>query len=309
MREAEELSRWVLAAQVERALVHLEAATGESSHFANRPLNANEKAAKTRFGDIEAIIETNTAAGEAMIAGLYGAVIGGLLAAIFDDPEDDEDDGAVDDEDVVEAAALAALLAGLLSNPPQRVRDAQDEGSTLFGELIGSSYDGGVLTILDEAKRQGVGVADWDRPLRPVALEILGRDIAAHPWQRVVERALHEYQTPAAALAGPITRAELQKVFDATSQGGTLDLLHQANQAALNVGRNDTAANYVGEFIAAFASEILDQNTCGPCAAIDGTRFDSPEEAAAAYPAGYTGCLGRSRCRGVCVYVFDSPDA
>lgn len=50
------------------------------------------------------------------------------------------------------------------------------------------------------------------------------------------------------------------------------------------------------------ASEELDSNTCGPCAAIDGTVFETGAEARAAYPTGgFKDCEGRHRCRGTVV--------
>lgn len=55
-----------------------------------------------------------------------------------------------------------------------------------------------------------------------------------------------------------------------------------------------------------FASEVLDTNTCKKCRDIDGTQFDGQDEAAQAYASGgYTECLGRLRCRGIVVAVWD----
>ena len=54
------------------------------------------------------------------------------------------------------------------------------------------------------------------------------------------------------------------------------------------------------------ASEIMDANTCGPCAAIDGTVFPSREAADAAYASGgYSECAGGLRCRGIVVTTWD----
>jgi hypothetical protein len=48
------------------------------------------------------------------------------------------------------------------------------------------------------------------------------------------------------------------------------------------------------------ASEVLDSGTCPSCLEIDGTTFDSLDDAKAAYAnGGYIGCEGRLRCRGI----------
>nr|WP_188188044.1 hypothetical protein [Nonomuraea sp. SYSU D8015] len=48
------------------------------------------------------------------------------------------------------------------------------------------------------------------------------------------------------------------------------------------------------------ASEVLDSGTCPSCLEIDGTAFDSLDEAKAAYAnGGYISCQGRLRCRGI----------
>jgi hypothetical protein len=54
-----------------------------------------------------------------------------------------------------------------------------------------------------------------------------------------------------------------------------------------------------------YASERLDENSCAPCRAIDGERFDNQDDARAAYGSGkYVSCLGGSRCRGQLVSVW-----
>jgi hypothetical protein len=54
-----------------------------------------------------------------------------------------------------------------------------------------------------------------------------------------------------------------------------------------------------------YASERLDNNSCAPCRSIDGERFDSQDDARAAYGSGkYVSCLGGSRCRGQLVSVW-----
>lgn len=53
------------------------------------------------------------------------------------------------------------------------------------------------------------------------------------------------------------------------------------------------------------ASEVLDKATCEACREIDGHEFESIAEANAAYASGgYTGCLGRLRCRGILIALW-----
>jgi hypothetical protein len=54
------------------------------------------------------------------------------------------------------------------------------------------------------------------------------------------------------------------------------------------------------------SSELLDENTCENCEEVDGTDYDSIDDAEADYPTGgYSECLGGPRCRGTIVAVYD----
>jgi hypothetical protein len=54
------------------------------------------------------------------------------------------------------------------------------------------------------------------------------------------------------------------------------------------------------------ASEVLDRATCQPCRDIDGTRFDTLADAAAAYGSGrYVFCQGGNRCRGLVIALWE----
>lgn len=295
---------WALAGQVERHLVRAEASVGLSVRFAARPLTPTERKAKTRFGDLDSIVEVNTAGGFDLITGLYGAALGAVLAEVFDDGEEQEGE----EDDVVEMAVLTGTLAYLLSyRPPTYTRRAARDQEDL-ASLITRSYDGGVATVLAEARRQGVDTGDWDPPTMPGTIGALAGPITDHPFLRIVERAIQEYTRPNRQLGGPITRRALRDFLEDTSQAGTQDLFRQSGHAALNAGRNDMAEEAPPTPATIVASEVLDQNTCGPCASIDGTTFDSLDEARAAYPAGYVNCQGGSRCRGVLVFLWEADD-
>lgn len=82
------------------------------------------------------------------------------------------------------------------------------------------------------------------------------------------------------------------------------DSLGGALTAAQNTGRLAVLAEEPAA--AMFSSEINDGNVCGPCSSIDGTRFDTVDEAEAAYAnGGFVDCEGGSRCRGIIVAVWD----
>ena len=95
--------------------------------------------------------------------------------------------------------------------------------------------------------------------------------------------------------------------------GGLSDafLTEQSNAAvmqALNTGRREFMRANKPEHV--YASELMDENTCSPCADVDGTEWDTVEAAEAdAYPAGgYIECEGGGRCRGTLVAVYTGSD-
>jgi len=84
------------------------------------------------------------------------------------------------------------------------------------------------------------------------------------------------------------------------------EFIGSAMSAAQNTGR--MAVLQVAPPGQYTATEINDNNTCGPCKAIDGTEFDSLSEAQNAYPSGgggYANCAGGGRCRGTMIAVWD----
>lgn len=86
---------------------------------------------------------------------------------------------------------------------------------------------------------------------------------------------------------------------------GVQDSGRQTVHAAANRGRAD-AAQHSGA-THAYASEILDGNTCGPCQEIDGKDYKTMTEARADYPqsGGYYACDGGARCRGTLIFLYE----
>lgn len=82
------------------------------------------------------------------------------------------------------------------------------------------------------------------------------------------------------------------------------DMLGGAVQQSVNAGRK-LVYQRDGADGTIFASELLDTNTCSPCIHIDGTPYQTVEDAERDYPTGgFKHCEGRERCRGLLVKVY-----
>lgn len=118
-------------------------------------------------------------------------------------------------------------------------------------------------------------------------------------------------QRKAVQLVGGRTPAELAAEVVNYLQGlkhqWTKDQLAGAVQAAQNTGRFHVWEAVPEEHPTTwYASELLDANTCEPCAAIDGKEYADLAEAQQDYPGGgFMDCDGGPRCRGTVVAVFD----
>jgi hypothetical protein len=98
-------------------------------------------------------------------------------------------------------------------------------------------------------------------------------------------------------------QADLVRYLREQSFRWVYDQLAGAMTAAQNAGRVHVLDTADGEWE---ASEILDASTCGPCAAVDGTRYLSHADAISDYPAGgYVNCVGGSRCRGTLIKLVE----
>lgn len=86
------------------------------------------------------------------------------------------------------------------------------------------------------------------------------------------------------------------------------DELGGALSRAQNASRIATMGADAGLTVRYYASEVLDKNTCPPCAAIDGTELPDQMAAITAYGNGpYLLCQGGVRCRGTVVAVWSRP--
>jgi hypothetical protein len=186
---------------------------------------------------------------------------------------------------------------------------AQIQATAVGGDTIASHLQTmaslGAGQAVAEASRQGhtsptvpdLGELQDELSARAAALE------------RMLAQALSQSAAQEAVrlTGGPLTPREVAAEVT-THLGGLTDAyLHDqfggALSAALNGGR--LAAMTANRRRPLYASELLDVNTCAPCAEVDGTNYPSAAAAAADYPAGgFRDCEGRLRCRGTVVAVY-----
>ncbi len=167
----------------------------------------------------------------------------------------------------------------------------------------------------DEARRQGVTVGPWSLSSDAVAASAVGtalsriRDFARVKVGALSDRLRSSASSRAVVLAqqgksGDAVANGVDREFTDTKQAYVREELAAAMSAAQNFGRMAVLrAAPPGHY---YASELLDKNTCKPCATVDGQEFTTLDDAEQAYPAGgYVSCQGGGRCRGELITVWD----
>jgi hypothetical protein len=170
----------------------------------------------------------------------------------------------------------------------------------------------------EEARKQGVTVGPW-------SVGLTGQAVTASAASRAIDRLRDFARVKVSAMADRLRSAASSRAVVLAQQGGSSgddvanavdreftdtkqryirDDLAASMSAAQNIGR--AAVLYAAPPGRYYASELLDKNTCKPCAGIDGREFSSLDAAEQAYPAGgYVSCQGGGRCRGELVTVWD----
>lgn len=204
---------------------------------------------------------------------------------------------AIEAMSAVEAATLGDDLAALLAG--------ETVDTTAVEALLASTAARGAAQVVGEAARQGVVV---DAP--DVAYGERARAEAAGLVGRLARQVADSAQAAAQVAAGP--GASPATVADAVA--GHLDSLSTAGPERQAAGAT-SRATHAGRVTALaevpyrqiYSSELLDSSTCGPCSLIDGTSYDSLDEALADYPGGgYRACEGGERCRGTLVATLET---
>ncbi|MCA1570778.1 MAG: DUF935 domain-containing protein [Chloroflexi bacterium] len=247
-----------------------------------RKLTAVEAAARTDFAAVQAGWES---ALDRLIAAWRGvtavqraelreqiaaAVDAGDIEALGQLTADYSGGAALLEDAMIELAAEAAQ---------QQADEAHDQGVTVDPGPVDTERLGLFAVAVSSIAASALANSAGRDALRRVAPGASGRDVAA---------AVDEH-------------------LDSLSDAFLADQLGGAMSAAQNAGRVATIDNADESPRILAASEILDANTCGPCAAVDGQQFDSLADAEDAYASGgYVGCDGGLRCRGVLVAVWDT---
>lgn len=185
--------------------------------------------------------------------------------------------------DIAPDAAQALLLSVMLD----AAADAQDEQAA-------------------EARRQGMPVPDDIRFDEDWLTGVAAGIAATMAGTLAATAGRNAAQLTAPGTTGADVAAEVSDRLDQLSDRFLTDQFGGAVGAARMAGRFAVLdAMPTGEY---YASEINDTRTCANCRSVDGARFDSLDEAMAAYGAGgYQSCSGGGRCRGRLVTVWDVP--
>jgi hypothetical protein len=192
---------------------------------------------------------------------------------------------AIDDDDVSALAKLTAPDAGGASLLAEAMTDmAWTSARRAAGEAaVQRKVIDMARVLIDDGRLTDIAAA---------RASLAGGQLAAAAGQQALRFA-------APGVAGIDAADEVTVTLAGMSTASLADQLRAAMVTAQNAGRAAAFAA-AGEDGAVYtATEILDSNVCGPCAAIDGHEFASLDDAVAAYPNGaYLDCDGEMRCRG-----------
>jgi hypothetical protein len=181
-------------------------------------------------------------------------------------------------------------------------------GSPVLADAMRQVARDGLSAARAEASSQGTSIEEPD--LAPVDT-VLGQ--RAEAIDGLLARSLSEAGGRKAVMlaGGSLDNGQIatgvRDHLEGLSTAYLADRLGGALTSAQNYGRVAAfrQAEQAGQSASYYASELLDENTCDPCAAEDGTEFGSLAEAEQDYPTGgFAECLGGDRCRGTVVAVY-----
>jgi hypothetical protein len=202
---------------------------------------------------------------------------------------------------------ITELAAAIESADNDLTKLAQIEAAPVFTDVLEEAMlemaAQGVEQAVGEAERQGITarVPDLDTTSltsRAKAVDtLLTRSLGEAAGRKAVSLT---------AESGAISAADVASQVGEYLSGLSDDYLKQqlsgATVQAMNTGRKAVFAENPPKYL--YASELLDENACEECVAVDGTEYDSLEEAEADYPTGgFANCLGGPRCRGTLVAI------
>jgi hypothetical protein len=261
-------------------------ARGAASRKPRRDMTLTEAAAGL---DPDGMTADLTAAAD-RLAGLWGGVLRAQRKDLAGQVAAHVDDG--------DLAALAQLTA-----PPAG-------GPDLLAAAMTDMAWTAARRACDEAAGQRVYIDPARIRLDEGRLAQVATARAALAGQQLETAASRRALRVVSATAGDDAGDDVEITLAGLSTTPLADQLTAALSAAVNAGRSAAfqTAEDDGAVAVYTATEILDENTCGPCLTIDGTDFGGLDEATAAYVnGGYVDCEGELRCRGT--FIASYPDA
>ena len=263
-----------------------ESEDGASVPWAARPLTEQEQSSGVRFGEIHSLQETLLEAVEPVLAGLSAVTVAAVVDAAGRSAKD-----------------MLATLAEWRVELPAPIADEVARALPVVEDALASSFRESSRLVVKEAARQGVKLAPVVE--QPAWVRDLAETVTGKPVARVLDVARDLHTAPAAVVTPPTPEA-VQEALEGISPKGPIDVARQANHAVVNAGRFDTVEQNTRKPAYIYSSEVMDgDRTCGPCQRIDGTEWQTIEEARQWYNPTMRDCLGGSRCRGSCVFVYD----
>lgn len=292
----------LLAAEVE--LLEELIAKGILPPGARRTPTAPELRAGVRFAELDRIVNDAAALITRKADRVRDHVLDGLAENLAGTLAQPDPWAALEDLARLTDPTDPAAIAGLADT----LRVVEDE---IAADLTATAR-AGYAEALDEGRRQGLpdrllptaGDAATDNV--QAAARAHAKAVAQTPATRLLDVAA-KAGANAATIPGATGGSVVEAALDAAEQAsrkGIEDAARQAANVTHGLGRAEAQAG-MPDPREVYASELLDRNTCGPCATVDGRTYESLEAGLVDYPGagGYVGCDGGARCRGTLVLV------
>lgn len=204
--------------------------------------------------------------------------------------------------DQLTAQIVGHVDAGQLAALANLDVDSTTAADTLYNEMSVSAREA-LDEQIAEARRQGVtdelNVEPDDKWIKRVAASIaatMAVSLAATAGRDAAQLAAPGATGQFVADSVATKLSDLSTRFLVDQFGGAIGAARMAGRYAV------LSAAPSGEY---YAAEVNDTNTCSNCRSVDGTKFDTLDEAMSAYGSGGYGlCSGGGRCRGRLITVW-----
>lgn len=199
---------------------------------------------------------------------------------------------AVDAGDLVALSQIQAPVAGT---------------ELILTQMMGVAEDA-IVGAKAEALKQGVRIGTINTATNVNPLLAARAEATANLLARgISDSASRVASNLGVGLAADAVAAAVQEHLEGLTDAYLQDMLGGSMTQAQNTGRREVFSQKPSVI---YASELLDQNTCEICSAVDGQEFSDLATAEKDYPTGgHKDCLGGPRCRGTLVAVYAEGDA